>query len=110
MTKDKIRYSPEPLPEIMWGIGYKVFDKIHLEWKGYSDNFREGYLLLFKTEIEAQEYINKMNNKYNALDDGSRTYWYKNRNCYPTKVKTQLKKYKSKYRPLSSFAMSELFG
>ena len=53
MTKDKIRYSPEPLPEIMWGIGYKVFDKIHLEWKGYSDNFREGYLLLFKTEIEA---------------------------------------------------------
>ena len=108
---DKIKYTTTPLPKIMWGVGHKWYTgKIYLETTSHSDNFRESYLLLFKTQQEAQNYISNMNKKYNQNSDGTRSYWYKNRNCFTSRVNTQLKKYKSKYRPLSSLKMSELLG
>jgi len=109
-TRDKIKYTAAPLPKIMWGVGYKMLEKTQREWESCSDNYREGYLRLFKTEDEAQAYIDSMNKKYNQNSDGTRCYWYKNRGCFPVKVNTHLKKYKSKYRPITSFSMAELYN
>ena len=108
--RDKIKYTSLPLPETMWGIKYKIGNKLHLEITDYSDNFREGYLLLFNTESEANAHIANMNTKYNKLFNGERGYWYKNRHSFPAKVNTTLKKYKSKYRPITSLTMGNILG
>lgn len=83
----KIKFSEEKLPEIMFAV---VSEDNVPEIIGSSQNFKESYLMLFSTEKETQYYIYEM----------SKNSWFRARKNRPVKIKTTLKKYKSRYVPI----------
>ena len=113
MTQYKIAFTEGQRPDYMWAVGYYwpcgAKKRVTFEITHYTQNFKESYIRLFNTESEAQDWINKMNQEFNLLDDGEKVYWFKNRNNAPIRINTTLKKYKSRYVPLA-YAMNKSFG
>lgn len=99
----KIKNTDEFLPHIMYGI---IDENGLMEITDY--NRTESYMLLFKTEAEAQEHINKMNEDFCVWPNGYKSYWYKNRNNKPIEINTKLIRFKSKFYSLQQ-ALNNLY-
>lgn len=94
--KYKIKYTAQPLPQFMFAI---LDDSGLLELESNED---ENYIRLFQSEAEASVHISTMNNEFCIHPGNKKVYWYKNRGNKPFELNTKLKKFKSKYMPLSA--------
>ena len=92
----KIEFSEKPLPEKMFAV---VSESGTPEITGGSSDFKESYLMLFDTEMEAQKYIDKMNKES----------WFLARENKPVEINTTLKKFKSRYVPLQ-YAINRIYS
>jgi hypothetical protein len=91
----KIKNTNKFTPHIMFGIEDQ---RGLMEIESSSNNYKENYMLLFKTKEEAQSHIDKMNN-YFCINpkDGEKIFWYRNRENKIVEVNTKLRRFKSKY-------------